>query len=81
MRSTSPTPGYSTGLNSDARLRATRTSGLFSRSISRAAMNWPRRSLSWFITNRLKPMEWSSSQWKVSMGRPATMLLRSAWML
>lgn len=41
---------------------AIRTSGLFSRSISRAAMNCPRRSLSWFITKRLKPMEWSSSQ-------------------
>jgi hypothetical protein len=51
------------------------------RSISRAAMNWPSRSLSWFITKRLKPMLWSSSQWKVSTGMPATTLLRSAWML
>jgi hypothetical protein len=41
----------------------------------------PSRSLSWFITKRLKPIEWSSSQWKVSTGRPATRLLRSAWML
>jgi predicted metal-dependent HD superfamily phosphohydrolase len=41
----------------------------------------PSRSLSWFITKRLKPIEWSSSQWKVSTGRPATTLLRSAWML
>jgi hypothetical protein len=44
-------------------------------------MNWPRRSLSWFITKRLKPIEWSSSQWKSSTGRPATTLRRSAWML
>jgi hypothetical protein len=81
MRSTSPTPGNSTGLNSAARLRATRRSGLLMRSISRAAMNCARRSFSWFITKRLKPIEWSSSQWKVSAGRPATTLLRSAWML
>ncbi|MNJ03710.1 hypothetical protein D3C73_1641470 [compost metagenome] len=68
-------------MNSDTRLRATRASGLFRRSISSAAMNWPSRSLSWFITKRLKPMEWSSSQWKLSIGSPATRLRRSAWML
>ena len=81
MRSSVPTPGYSTGWNSAARLRATRASGSFMRSISRAPMNWPRRSFSCCITKRLKGMLRSSSQWKVSTLMPATRLVRSAWML
>jgi hypothetical protein len=54
---------------------------MFRRSISRAAMNWPRRSFNCIITKRLKPMLRSSSQWKVAAVMPATTLRRSAWML
>ena len=51
------------------------------RSISRAPMNWPSRSFSCWVMKRLKGMLRSISQWKASTLKPATTLLRSAWML
>jgi hypothetical protein len=52
-----------------------------SRSISRAAMNWPSRSFSCCITKRLNGMLRSEQPVEGLDRMPATTLLRSAWML